>query len=55
MFESAADEHINELIEELCERASRTFCESHERKELIDQIAQLRASQNPLVRLIHTR
>lgn len=51
MFESAADKHVNDLIEHLCDKASRTFCEADERQSLIDQIAKLRASQNPIINM----
>jgi hypothetical protein len=55
MFESPADEHINALIETLCDEAAHcTFAsEAAKRQKLLDQIAQLRASQNPIVQLIN--
>lgn len=51
MFESPADEHINNLIEHLCDEAQRLFCSAEDRQSYVDQIAQLRASQNPIVNL----
>lgn len=51
MFESAADKHINDLIEHLCDKASRIFCEDDERQSIIEQIAKLRASQNPIINM----
>lgn len=52
MFESPADEHINGLIEHLCDKASHPFVKEAERQKFIDQIAQLRAAQNPIVNMI---
>ena len=52
MFESDADKHINDLIEELCDQAARCFSsEVAQRQQYIDQIAQLRASQNPIIQM----
>lgn len=51
MFESASDAHINELIKCLCNEAERcTFVADQPKKQkLIDQIVQLRTSQNPTI------
>lgn len=45
-----ADEHITDLIEELASEASRCFDSEAEKKQtLINQIATLRASMNPVI------
>lgn len=49
-FETAADQHINDLIKNLCRAADRCFdSEADKRQMLIDQICQLRASQTPTI------
>jgi len=44
-----ADEHITELIETLSDRAGRFTTSDEDRQTLINQIAQLRASMNPVI------
>lgn len=45
-----ADQHIVDLIEELVSEASRCFdSEAQKKQTLINQIAQLRASMNPVI------
>jgi hypothetical protein len=54
MFESEADQHINDLIKKLCAKAATRMdfvSEADERQIYIDQIAKLRASQNPIINL----
>ena len=51
MFESPAYEHINDLIEHLCDKASHPFVKDPDRQTYIDQIAKLRASQNPIIHM----
>jgi hypothetical protein len=49
-----ADQHIVELIETLCDKADRCF--EHEvdlRTSYVTQIAQLRASMNPVIHHHH--
>lgn len=48
-FATAADEHITNLIEHLSDEAQRFARNGAERQEFVDQIAKLRASQNPTV------
>lgn len=46
-----ADKHIADLIETLCTQAARCSFNSDapKKQKLIDQIAQLRASMNPVI------
>lgn len=50
-FATEADEHINSLIETLCDEADRDvrFDRHDTAQRRIDQIAKLRASQNPTI------
>jgi hypothetical protein len=44
-----ADEHVAELIEELAKKATRVTTSAEESQIYINQIAQLRASMNPVI------
>lgn len=44
-----ADEHIADLIHDLTTKASKFTCKEDDRQRYINQIAQLRASMNPIV------
>lgn len=48
-FATDADAHIADLIETLCDLASDRFMDANKRETLINQIAKLRASQNPTI------
>ena len=47
-----ADQHIADLIEDLTDKASRFNIKHEDRQQLINQIAQLRASMEPVIHVI---
>lgn len=44
-----ADQHIADLIEDLCTTAARFTTSDDDKQKAIDQIAQLRASMSPQI------